>query len=31
LFIVDAIERSPAGKPDYRWAANVVVTAPATD
>ncbi|MEI7478888.1 MAG: acyl-CoA synthetase [Actinomycetes bacterium] len=31
LFIVDAIERSPAGKPDYRWAANVVVTATATD
>jgi hypothetical protein len=24
LAVVDAIERSPAGKADYRWAAEVV-------
>jgi 3-oxocholest-4-en-26-oate---CoA ligase len=23
LVIVDHVERSPAGKPDYRWAANI--------
>ena len=25
---VDAIERSPAGKPDYRWAKDVAAGAP---
>jgi len=24
LFLVDAILRSPSGKPDYRWAADIV-------
>jgi acyl-CoA synthetase (AMP-forming)/AMP-acid ligase II len=24
LFVVDVIERSPSGKPDYRWAAEIV-------
>jgi len=23
LFVVDAIQRSPSGKPDYRWASTV--------
>ncbi len=27
LFVVDAILRSPAGKPDYRWAGEIVATA----
>ena len=26
LFIVDAIQRSPSGKPDYRWATDIVET-----
>jgi hypothetical protein len=26
--VVDRIERSPSGKPDYQWA-NAIVTAPA--
>ncbi|MEI8050491.1 MAG: acyl-CoA synthetase [Actinomycetes bacterium] len=26
LFVVDAIERSPSGKPDYRWATEIVET-----
>ncbi len=29
LFTVDTIERSPSGKPDYRWAAAVVAGTPA--
>jgi len=24
LFVVDAVERSPSGKPDYSWATNIV-------
>ena len=30
LFTVQGLERSPAGKPDYRWAANIVTTATPT-
>jgi acyl-CoA synthetase (AMP-forming)/AMP-acid ligase II len=29
LFVVDAVERSPSGKPDYQWAAAIVNAAPA--
>ena len=29
LHVVDAVERSPSGKPDYTWAAAIVSTAPA--
>ena len=29
LFVVDAVERSPSGKPDYTWAAAIVTAAPA--
>jgi acyl-CoA synthetase (AMP-forming)/AMP-acid ligase II len=29
LHVVDAVERSPSGKPDYTWAAAIVTTAPA--
>jgi acyl-CoA synthetase (AMP-forming)/AMP-acid ligase II len=29
LFVVDAVERSPSGKPDYQWAAAIVTAAPA--
>lgn len=29
LHVVEQIERSPSGKPDYRWAAEVVTGAPA--
>ncbi len=28
LHVVQAIERSPSGKPDYRWAATIVTEAP---
>jgi acyl-CoA synthetase (AMP-forming)/AMP-acid ligase II len=28
LHVVELIERSPSGKPDYRWAADIVVGAP---
>ena len=28
LHVVDTIERSPSGKPDYRWAAGIASTAP---
>ncbi len=28
LHVVDAIERSPSGKPDYRWAAEIVTHTP---
>ena len=28
LHVVETIERSPSGKPDYRWAADVVIEAP---
>jgi 3-oxocholest-4-en-26-oate---CoA ligase len=28
LHIVDSIQRSPSGKPDYQWAKNVALTAP---
>jgi acyl-CoA synthetase (AMP-forming)/AMP-acid ligase II len=31
LFVVDAIERSPSGKPDYRWATEIVETHPQAD
>jgi 3-oxocholest-4-en-26-oate---CoA ligase len=30
LVLVDSIERSPSGKPDYRWARTVVTSAPGT-
>jgi len=30
LVLVDAVERSPSGKPDYRWARAVVARAPGT-
>ena len=26
LHVVDAIERSPSGKPDYPWATTIVTT-----
>jgi hypothetical protein len=26
--VVETIQRSPSGKPDYRWAAEIVVEAP---
>jgi len=26
--VVKSIERSPSGKPDYRWAADIVAEAP---
>jgi hypothetical protein len=26
--VVDTIERSPSGKPDYRWANTIVTTEP---
>jgi acyl-CoA synthetase (AMP-forming)/AMP-acid ligase II len=29
LHVVDAVERSPSGKPDYTWAAAIVTAAPA--
>ncbi len=29
LHVVDTIERSPSGKPDYRWAADIVAEVPA--
>jgi acyl-CoA synthetase (AMP-forming)/AMP-acid ligase II len=29
LHVVDAVERSPSGKPDYQWAAAIVTGAPA--
>jgi acyl-CoA synthetase (AMP-forming)/AMP-acid ligase II len=29
LHVVDAVERSPSGKPDYTWAATIVAAAPA--
>ncbi|HXB37107.1 MAG TPA: acyl-CoA synthetase [Acidimicrobiales bacterium] len=29
LFVVDAVERSPSGKPDYQWAAAIVNATPA--
>jgi acyl-CoA synthetase (AMP-forming)/AMP-acid ligase II len=29
LFVVDAVERSPSGKPDYTWAAAIVQAEPA--
>jgi acyl-CoA synthetase (AMP-forming)/AMP-acid ligase II len=29
LHVVDKIERSPSGKPDYQWA-NAIVTAPSS-
>ncbi len=29
LHLVDQVQRSPAGKPDYRWAADIVGAAPA--
>jgi len=28
LHVVDAVERAPSGKPDYRWAAAIVSAAP---
>jgi acyl-CoA synthetase (AMP-forming)/AMP-acid ligase II len=31
LYVVDAIERAPSGKPDYRWAAQIVSTAPTSE
>ncbi|WP_333617734.1 acyl-CoA synthetase [Dietzia sp.] len=31
LWIVDEIRRSPAGKPDYRWAAEITQSRPADD
>jgi 3-oxocholest-4-en-26-oate---CoA ligase len=30
VVLVDAIERSPSGKPDYRWARAVATRAPGT-
>ncbi len=30
VVLVDAIERSPSGKPDYRWARSVATSAPGT-
>ncbi|HVC71737.1 MAG TPA: acyl-CoA synthetase [Acidimicrobiales bacterium] len=30
LHVVDVIERSPSGKPDYRWANTIVTTEPGT-
>jgi hypothetical protein len=24
LYVVDKVERSPSGKPDYTWAGNIV-------
>jgi hypothetical protein len=24
LYVVDTVERSPSGKPDYQWAAQIV-------
>jgi acyl-CoA synthetase (AMP-forming)/AMP-acid ligase II len=29
LHVVDAVERSPSGKPDYTWAASIVTATPA--
>jgi 3-oxocholest-4-en-26-oate---CoA ligase len=31
LWLVDEVKRSPAGKPDYRWAKEQTETRPADD
>ena len=31
LWLVDEVKRSPAGKPDYRWAKDQTEAAPADD